>query len=399
MATEIEHLSNYLTTKLEELGENYGYISDKRIALFYDNIPSPLNEFFTYFHVSLNDLLTYLNSRMNNGHYTALESRVLFKLITELKNVKNNLIDTDFDFELDTKYNDCLQQCESFLQTSGGSPIPKGFEKVEIIELSPIFTLKTSISIERSTKKFLFPTKVIGEGSYARVLKYKDTYYNCFFAIKQAFDDLSEKEYERFQIEFEQMRRLNSPYILKVYNFNSENHQYTMEYANHSLDSFITKHNSTINMSHRLYLINQIFNAFRYIHSKGLLHRDISPSNILIKNYEDSDIIKVSDFGLVKIKDSKLTSPDSDLKGSFNDPKLSTFGFANYEIRHETYALTRLIHFVVTGNRKIISFPNPEFESFIRKGIADNIEERYGNVQVMQDEFQKIRQALRQVNV
>lgn len=55
--------------------------------------------------------------------------------------------------------------------------------------------------------------------------------------------------------------------------------------------------------------INQIFRAFEYIHENIGLHRDISTTNILLKKYDnDLLVIKVSDFGLVKLKNSTLTS-------------------------------------------------------------------------------------------
>ena len=66
----------------------------------------------------------------------------------------------------------------------------------------------------------------------------------------------------------------------------------------------------------------QIFKGFSYIHSKGYLHRDISFTNVLLQHYEnDLTIVKISDFGLVKMKQSDLTSFGSEIKGSLNDSK------------------------------------------------------------------------------
>jgi len=41
-------------------------------------------------------------------------------------------------------------------------------------------------------------------------------------------------------------------------------------------------------------IIDQIFDAFSYIHGKGIIHNDIKPSNILINN---KSVVKISDFG------------------------------------------------------------------------------------------------------
>ena len=44
--------------------------------------------------------------------------------------------------------------------------------------------------------------------------------------------------------------------------------------------------------------------------------------NILIKEYDDTLVVKLSDFGLVKIPDSTLTTVNTEFKGYFNDPAL-----------------------------------------------------------------------------
>ena len=44
---------------------------------------------------------------------------------------------------------------------------------------------------------------LIGEGAYAKVFKYKDSFYNCYFALKRIKEDTDNKECERFKHEFE----------------------------------------------------------------------------------------------------------------------------------------------------------------------------------------------------
>lgn len=130
------------------------------------------------------------------------------------------------------------------------------------------------------------------------------------------------------------------------------------------------------------------------IHENIGLHRDISTTNILLKKYDnDLLVVKISDFGLVKLKNSLLTSDNTDFKGSLNDPKLNIIGgFKNYEIKHETYALTRLIYFIITG-RIIIDtkFNNKDFESFIKNGISDNLDIRYETINEMKRIFNSIK--------
>lgn len=113
-----------------------------------------------------------------------------------------------------------------------------------------------------------------------------------------------------------------------------------------------------------------------------------------MKEYDnDLLVIKVSDFGLVKLKQSTLTSDNTDFKGSLNDPKLNIVGgFKNYVIEHETYALTRLIYFIITGRITIdTKFDNKDFELFIQNGISDDLSIRHKTIKEMKNVFNSIK--------
>lgn len=154
------------------------------------------------------------------------------------------------------------------------------------------------------------------------------------------------------------MKKLSSPYVVEVYRFHAEKHEYIMEYVDETLFKYISNNNTKLTHSERKNIVLQILKAFKYIHSQGLLHRDISLTNILIKKYESLNVVKIADFGLVKTEDSNLTSEHTEFKGSLNDHDLEVHGFKNYKITHETYALTRLIYFVMTGRTKVDKFNN-----------------------------------------
>ena len=100
-------------------------------------------------------------------------------------------------------------------------------------------------------------------------------------------------------------------------------------------------------------------------------------------------VVKISDFGLVKIEHSNLTSFGSEVKGSLNDSNLQVVGFANYNIEYETFALTRLIYYVMTGKYNLENIKNENIKNFVLKGVAPNIDERYHSVDEMQVAFEK----------
>jgi len=87
-----------------------------------------------------------------------------------------------------------------------------------------------------------------------------------------------------------------------------------------------------------------------------------------------------STFGLVKVPNSQLTNLNTELKGSFNDSGLGTGGFQNYDILHETYALTKLIFFIITGKTNVSNIKNPSLRQFVQKGLSADKSKRYQSV-------------------
>ncbi|GLC88759.1 hypothetical protein LYSBPC_18860 [Lysinibacillus piscis] len=118
------------------------------------------------------------------------------------------------------------------------------------------------------------------------------------------------------------MQKMHSPYIVEVYRYNNDKNEYIMECMDYTLYEYILKNNDPLSTLQRKNICFQVLKAVKYIHSKGYLHRDISPYNALLIRYEDVIVAKISDFGLVKIPELELTSLNSDIKGSFNDSSL-----------------------------------------------------------------------------
>lgn len=358
---------------------------------FYEDIsPTKLSHLFAYFHYSLNSLFGFMNYKMGveGRHYNADQSRELKFVIENIETLQKSLRNLNMSYTVHKSYIEIINLCKSILTSSYGFPIPDDFTNIELIETEAIFTSATTVKVN----KYNFDMKHIGGGSYAEVFKYKDTFYNKTFVIKKAKNNLLEKEKERFKREFETMKTLNSPYILEVYNFNEEDNSYIMEVADFTIGKYIEKHNSKLQKTQRINIVNQIFKAFEYLHSKEMLHRDISMSNILLKQYDNELIVvKLADFGLVKLKDSELTSEDTEFKGSLNDPNLEVKGgFKNFSIKHETYALTRLIYFIMTGRKTIDKkFDNENFKEFILNGIHNDLNLRYKNIKEMRTKFNK----------
>lgn len=337
---------------------------------------------FSYYHNSFNNLFNLLNEKKgqvgDSGYLRAEDSRYFISVMDEFDTIYNNLQNSEFSFEIiNREYLSAKNDAREFVQQYGGSHIPSSFNKIKIEETAPIFALINShkVIIQSEYPKL----KYIGEGSYANVYKYVDCNLNCPIVLKRAKKDLDEKETTRFKNEFDTLKNLKSPYIVEVYAYNDDKVEYTMEYLDYTIDEFIKKYNDKMDIAFRKNLSLQLCRALKYIHSKNLLHRDISLKNIFLKKYDDCFILKLADFGLVKLPNSNLTTINTEFKGSLNDPDLKKIGFNEYEIRHETYALTYAIHYILTGKTTSKS-SNQAIEDFLTKGTNSDITERFKNV-------------------
>lgn len=387
-------LINAITTSYKELTDDinleyvdlYKEFEDEKLRM----VLSTLHHLLTESYITMNQLLP---SEDYTRHFWAEDSRKLIKIINIINKLKGKLLNSELSFKLDDYYANVLKNSKDFLSKSGGSDIPPFTESVDLYYEIPIFIPTNSLNISREDKKIFSDLKPIGEGSYASVYKYKDEFYDKEFVLKRAKKKLDTKELERFKIEYEQMKSLSSPYVTEVYRYNGDENEYIMECMDYSLESYLKKFQDKLDFNAKRKIVFQILNAFKYIHSKGILHRDISPKNILIKKYEDVLIIKVADFGLVKIPESGLTSLMTDFKGAFNDLSLEQEGFSSYNILHETYALTKLIYYTMTNrtNIKIDSIKNSDLKQFVSKGTSLDKNVRYKNVDEMISSFRSIK--------
>lgn len=357
----------------EELYEYlYEDIQDKR-----------LSEVFTRLHASFDDLFKFMNHK-NNGskHFNAQESRNLLDLISFYERMKVQLLKNGIDVKCNEYYENIVAECKKFLSTSYGSTIPNDFSNINIQDYEPIFIVGGTISLKTVNNIQKVSLKLIGEGSYAKVYKFKDPNYLIHLVKKQAKESLDTKELIRFKNEYTDTSTLNSPFIVKVFSYNEEENSYIMEYVHKDLEQYISSCNNTLNPTKRRILINQLLLGFEYMHKKKLLHRDISYKNILVKIYEDgTNMIKIADLGLVKRPNSDLTSLDSEIKGSINDyTDLARVGFSNYSIEHETFALTKVIYFILTGRKSFHKEKDPALKEFLEKGTHSDKAQRFKSV-------------------
>lgn len=381
---------------LEDIYDLYTFIPNEDLRTLLAAFHTQLNYWFGVINSDIRYQFDDNGNRVSRGGYFhADDSRAYLAVIERIDQLRSKLKGTAYAFKIcDSNYETAIRHARRFVVKSGGSTIPEDFVEVEIAELAPIFQLADVIGLKRDNQVAYAELKQIGKGSYAKVFRYTDPLYDTPIVLKRANSDLDSKELLRFKQEFEVLKSLRSPYVIDVFSYNSEANEYTMEYMDETifdyLGHYIGPNKDKLSLQKRKAIIVQICRGIEYIHSKGFLHRDISLTNVFVKHYEDIDVIKIGDFGLVKLPDSNLTSQQSEIKGSLNDPDLINVGFSNYEMCHEIFALTRLCTFVLTGMATVQTLNDGAIKRFWEKGTSPSRAERFKSVAEVMAAVQKI---------
>ncbi len=142
----------------------------------------------------------------------------------------------------------------------------------------------------------------LGEGGMGVVYKAEDTKLKREVAIKFLPHQISanKEEKQRFEIEAQAAAALNHPNIATIYAIEESDNEVfiAMEYIKgielkDKISNVLPPVEESIN------IIEQISQGLKAAHLKGITHRDIKSSNIMMT---DSGQIKIMDFGLAKVR-------------------------------------------------------------------------------------------------
>lgn len=217
-------VENFIETKYRDLGER---LNIEYIDLYERFSNRKLQEIFSTIHSMFIENYKAMNTRLpttnDTAYYWAHNSRELLLAFDVINGLERVLSKTNYAFVIDPYYKDIIQKCSSFLKQSNGSTIPQGIEKVKLYYTEPIFIKRDSVKLRSVPDEQQYAElKQIGFGSYATVYSFFDKFYNRTFVLKRANFDLSPKEIERFKQEYEQMKKLSSPYIVEVYRYDGK---------------------------------------------------------------------------------------------------------------------------------------------------------------------------------
>lgn len=256
--------------------------------------------------------------------------------------------------------------------------------------------------------------EVIGTGGMAVVYKALDHRLNRLVAVKILKDEFSRNQEfrRRFHAESQAVAMLSHPNIVSVYDVSRSG---DVDYIVMELIEGITlkqylEKKGCLNWRETLHFAMQIAKALEHAHSRGIVHRDIKPHNIMI--LKDGSI-KVADFGIARIASAQSTLTREAL-GSVHYISPEQARGDRVDARSDIYSAGVVLYEMLTGKlpfqgdsavsvaiQHLSAVPkaprelNPDIpealELICMKAMCPDISKRYQTADAMLDDLEKFR--------
>ena len=255
--------------------------------------------------------------------------------------------------------------------------------------------------------------EVIGSGGMAIVYKAKCHRLNRLVAVKVLKSDLAEDAdfRRRFRDESQAVAMLSHPNIVSVYDVSRGETEYiVMELIDGiTLKQYMEKRGQ-LNWREALHFITQIMKALAHAHSRGIIHRDIKPQNIMVLR---DGSVKVADFGIACLANSANTLTQEAL-GSVHYMSPEQARGDRTDARSDIYSAGVVLYEMLTGRlpfegdsavsvaiQHLSSVPlspreiNPDvpeaLELICMKAMASDLEKRYASADEMLADLEEFR--------
>ena len=258
--------------------------------------------------------------------------------------------------------------------------------------------------------------EIIGTGGMARVYKARCHRLNRLVAIKILREDLAQDaEFRRrFHDESQAVAMLSHPNIVAVYDVSrsSELEYIVMELIDGiTLKQYMQKKGNKLNWREALHFITQIVKALGHAHSRGIIHRDIKPHNVMVLR---DGSVKVADFGIARVASGGHSTLTQEALGSVHYISPEQARGSHIDARSDLYSAGVVLYEMITGRlpfegdtpvsvaiQHINSIPLspreidptiPEaLEAITMKAMAPNPDNRYSSADEMLADLEEFR--------
>ena len=154
--------------------------------------------------------------------------------------------------------------------------------------------------------------RLLGAGAMGAVWEAKHLAMGSSVALKVLYGDAAADEglRGRFEREARVVGSLSSPYVVKAFDFGLD----------HGVAFMVMEHLVGEDLGVRLRrvgrlpaadvvrIVSELCEGLAHAHGKGLVHRDLKPRNVFLAQVDDREMVKILDFGIVKVNRLDATS-------------------------------------------------------------------------------------------
>jgi serine/threonine protein kinase len=205
----------------------------------------------------------------------------------------------------------------------------------------------------------------VADGAMGRVYEGRHVESKQRVAIKVLHDDVAKDRVavERFKREYETAQTLDSPWVVKVIDFgetvavpgvSGRSWFMTMEYLEGRELGALLRSNpgQGIEVARALRVLCQAALGLEDAHQFGVIHRDLKPDNLFLCDSPEGDIVKILDFGSVKLQmetGPKLTAFGTTLGSPYYMSPEQAMGKQDVDQRTDVFAIAAILYEMLCG--------------------------------------------------
>lgn len=240
---------------------------------------------------------------------------------------------------------------------------------------------------------------VLGQGGMSNVYLVEDLKLNSHWALKEMLDTYADDEKEgilaQFRKEASMLAGMKHSNLPRVFDYFEENrrHYLVMEYIKGMTIEDVLEREGVIAPEKVLDWGIQLCEVLEYLHSQGIVYRDMKPGNIMVN---DENKLFIVDFGIARLFSGGKIQ-DTIIIGTPGFASPEHFGRAQTDARSDIYSLGVTLHYLLTNiHPSIVPFVfrnptalNPEIPQALSdallKAVALDPTERFQSVTEMKE--------------
>ena len=219
--------------------------------------------------------------------------------------------------------------------------------------------------------------RVLGHGGMGKVYLARDlTLHSRPVVIKVLLEASVKDDYvvKKFRQEVEALARIDHPGVVSVLGAGEllDGKPYiVMQYVNGvTLRSQIPIEG--MDLERAALILKQIGAALEHVHEQRIFHRDLKPDNIMLQSLKDTELVKVVDFGIAKVKDSVVapSTVDKVPVGTvlYMSPE-QLRGGERITAASDIYSMGVIAYEMITGRRPFTPTSAPQLLELHRAGV------------------------------